>query len=246
MTNRTLTKMVIPFAAVAIIAHYAPISHAENMSNNNFILEMGSFNTSSGKAKSTKYTVATTVGETGPGLYTGKNFKVKAGFEYIYPITSPFSFALSENIIDFGILSATNPVTRTTSMTVSNANGTYKVIGYEDHPLVAPNGGRINDTTCDNGACTEIVPALWTNTLTYGFGFRCDNVQGTDCDPSFKSQDDYKQFADISKKESPQAIMSGTTAKKNEGKITYKVNIAGTQRPGTYANTITYIAIPSF
>lgn len=246
MSTRTFTKLAIPIIIVFVASLLPQRVHAENMSNDNYILEMGSFNTSSGKAKSTKYTVATTVGETGPGLYTGKNFKVKAGFEYIYPITAPFSFALSENIIDFGILSATNPVTRTAVLSVSNANGTYKVIGYENHPLVAANGGRINDTTCDNGACTEIVPAVWTNTLTYGFGFRCDNVQGTDCDPSFKSDDDYKQFADISKKDTPQAIMSGTSSKKSESKITYKVNIAGTQRPGTYANTITYIAIPSF
>lgn len=222
-------------------------TYAETMSSDNYIINMGSFNAGSGKASSAKYKVATTVGETGPGLYTGKNYKVKAGFEYINPIASPFSFSISETLIDFGILSATNPVTRTTTLSVSNESGGYNVLGYENHPLLAPSGARINDTTCDNGACTDITASLWTNTLTYGFGYRCDNINGADCEEGFITDENYKQFADASKKETPQPVMAGRVpGQKRQGKITYRVNISGTQQPGTYINTITYIATPSF
>lgn len=222
------------------------LAHADSMSNENFIID-GDFNASSGRPSSKKYKVNATVGETGPGLYSGKNFTVKAGFEYLYPIDSPFTFSLSESVIDFGILSATNPVTRNTILTVRNPSGGYNVVGYENHPLLAPSGSRINDTTCDNGSCSEITSALWTNTLTYGFGYRCDNVIGNDCDLGFATADYFKQFADVSKKEHPQTIMTGTVpGQKRQGKVTYKVNISGTQQPGTYINTITYIAAPGF
>jgi hypothetical protein len=232
---------------IASVIFPLSLARADSMSNANYIIDMGSFNATSGKASNSNYKVATTVGETGPGLYTGKNYKVKNGFEYIYPTSSAFSFSLSETLIDFGILSATNPVTRTTTLTVNNPSVAYKVIGYEDHPLLAGSGARINDATCDNGSCTEITAALWSNTLTYGFGFRCDNIAGTDCETGFKSSDDYKQFADISKKDSPQPVMTGmVSGGKRQSKVTYKVNISGTQQPGTYTNSITYIAIPSF
>lgn len=240
--------IVTPITVIIVMLGFSPKQiFADTMSSDNYMINMGSFNAGSGKASSSKYKVATTVGETGPGLYTGKNYKVKAGFEYIQPVISPFSFAVSETLIDFGVLSATNPVTRTTTLTVSNASGGYSVLGSENHPLLAPSGSRINDTTCDNGACTDMTASLWTNTLTYGFGYRCDNISGTDCDPGFSNENDFKQFADNSKKETPQPVMMGRVpGQKRQSKITYKVNISGTQQPGIYINTITYIATPNF
>ena len=179
------TTVLLVGVAVLVSAHASPFIsqiRAETMSNDNFIIQ-GSFNALSGKSSGPKYKVNATVGETGPGLYTGKNYKVKAGFEYIYPSKANFSFNVSQTIIDFGTLSATNPVTRTTNLTVINPSGGYTVLAYEDHPLLTTNGATINDTTCDNGACSDTLPALWTNTLTYGFGYRCDNLQENDCEP---------------------------------------------------------------
>ncbi len=221
---------------------------AFTMSNANYIIEMGNFNTGAGQPSNSNYKATVTIGQTAPGLYSGTNYKVKAGFEYIYPFT-PFSFTISQTLIDFGILSPTNPVTRTNLLTVSTSSSYgYAVTGYENHQLLVPSSGAIiPDTTCDNGLCTETTPAAWTNTLTYGFGFRCDNVSGTDCSSDFATSTDYKQFADNSKGETPQTVMSDATSGKNrQSQITYKVNISGTQAAGSYTNVVTYIATPTY
>lgn len=228
-----------------VICLFPPPADAVTMSNDNYTIEMGDFNMAAGTVSDSKHKLGTTVGQTAPGLFTGKNFKVKSGFEYIYPFSS-FSFSLSESVIDFGPLSATNPVTRNALLAISNAPPQgYRVFTYEDHPLMAPNNTTIPDSTCDNGLCTEQTADSWTNTLTYGFGYRCDNVEGTDCDKSFRSQNSFRQFANKARNESFQSLMSSNKPfAKAKTQITYKVNISGTQMPGTYTNTITYIAVP--
>lgn len=218
------------------------------MSNANYIIEMGNFNTGAGEPSNSNYKATVTIGQTAPGLYSGTNYKVKAGFEYIYPFT-PFSFTISQTLIDFGILTPTNPVTRTNLLTVStdSAYG-YEVTGYENHQLLVPSEGSIiPDTTCDTGSCTESVADIWTNTLTYGFGYRCDDISGSDCNSDFATSTYYKQFADNSKGETEQPIMSDATSGKNrQSQITYKVNVSGTQAAGAYTNVVTYIATPTY
>ena len=90
---------------------------AETMSNTNYILHLGTFNSVSGSVSNTNYKLNFTGGQTSPGLYTGTNYKVKAGFQNVRPSNIPFSFSISQSLIDFGILSATNPVTRTNATT---------------------------------------------------------------------------------------------------------------------------------
>lgn len=163
------------------------------------------------------------------------------------PLNS-YSFSLSNSIIDYGILSATNPVFRTTNISLSSLNKIFMVTAYENNPLlITSSNTTIPDTTCDNGYCSEIRSSLWENTLTYGFGYRCDNISGTTCPAEFKENNFYRQFADKSKNETPQIIMSGNAGDKNpQIQITYKVNISKTQISGSYANTITYIASPGY
>jgi hypothetical protein len=209
---------------------------------------MGNLDMTAGKPSNSNYKVLNTGGQTAPGPYANSNYQVKSGFEYIYPIQN-FTFSLSSTAIDFGILSATNPVTRTNTLTVSNQSASgYQVTAYENHQLSIPaTGAIIPDTTCDNGSCTETTAALWSNSLTYGFGYRCDNLSGTDCASGFTTTDYYKQFTDNSKSETAQAVMSGNNVGSNkQAQITYKVNISRTQPPGTYTNNIIYIATPTF
>lgn len=221
---------------------------AFSMSNDNYVIDFGNLNMTSGKKSGPNYTVTDTVGQLAPGLYSGTNYQVRAGFQYIYSIT-PFRFRITNIDIDFGTLSPTNPVTRTSNLIVSNgsANG-YAVTAYENHELLVPATGQlIPDTTCDNGLCTQTASQLWTSTLTYGFGYRCDNVASTDCATGFTTANFYKQFSDNSKNEVPQTIMTGTNVGRNkEVQVTYKVNISGTQAAGVYSNVITYIATPTF
>lgn len=173
----------------------------------------------------------------------GKNYTVTIGTGEGTP--EPFTATISEDIISFGILSATNPVIRETSITINSPLG-FQVFGSTNHPLQNNTNAVIPDTTCDNGQCSETIPAVWTNTLTYGFGYRCDNIVGKYCDTDFTEQDSFKQFANLKTREYPQPIMHSGKKAKGEGKITYKLNISGTQAAGSYSNTITYLAVPNF
>ena len=218
------------------------------MTNDNFKIDFGNLNMGAGKPSGSGKSLSFTTGQIAPGLYTGTNFTVRAGFQYVYSII-PFRFTISNTSIDFGSVEPTNPVTRTNTLTISNgsANG-YTVTAFEDHQLLVPaTGAQIPDTTCDNGSCSENTAAAWVNTLTYGFGYRCDDITGTDCPTDFSDSTYYKQFANASLNETPQAVMTGTNVgRTKEVQVTYKVNISGTQEGGSYSNTITYIATPTF
>lgn len=221
---------------------------AFTMSNSNWIIDFGNLNMTSGKKSNSNYSITDTVGQIAPGLYSGSSFKVRAGFQYVYSII-PFRFTISSLDINFGVLTPTNPVTRTNELTIYNgtANG-YSVKAYEDHSLLkVGTGSMIPDTTCDGGTCSEVTSSAWSNTLTYGFGYRCDNITGTDCGTGFTTSSYYKQFANNTYNESPIAVMAGTNVGRNKKvQITYKVNISGTQPPGDYFNQIIYLAVPTF
>ena len=185
------------------------------------------------------------MGQIGPGLYSGTNYRVRSGFQYIYTLY-PFSFTISQTTIDFGTITPTNYVIRNNILTINNQSaGGYTVTSSENHPLLVPaSGSMIPDTRCDNGLCSPIAATAWISTLTYGFGYRCDNVSGTDCVTDFSDSTFYKPFS-----ASPSAtiVMNGINAGKNKkAQITYKVNVSSTQPAGTYSNLINYIATPTF
>ena len=227
---------------------YAPKVQAFTMENDNFIIHMGNFNMLSGQSENSSYKLTQTIGENAPGYYTGNNYKIRAGFSVSGRRSlGALSFSLSQNEIDFGILSATNPVIRSTNITVSSLASAYQVLGSEDHSLLSASNAVIPDTTCDNGSCTDVTASEWKNTLTYGFGYRCEDVEGIACVNDFSTPDYYRQFADRSRSETPQPIMlSDDPSSKDEAKILYKVIIPGTQQTGSYANEITFIAAPTF
>jgi hypothetical protein len=158
-----------------------------------------------------------------------------------------FALQISQTIIDFGALTATNPVTRASDISFTTPFYGAQVIGYENRPLINTERITIPDTTCDTGTCSQTIPANWENDLTYGFGFRCESTSQEVCGRGFSDQNSFKQFSDSSAKESPQTILLNQQAKPSTtAKITYKVNISGTQPVGGYSNTVTYIAIPNF
>lgn len=225
------------------------LAFGQTMSNDSYIIQMGNLNMSAGKPTGAQYSVSFTAGQTGAGLYSGPNYKVKSGFQYIYPFIG-FAFSVSSIEIDFGALSPTNPVTRTNTLTVSNQSaGGYIVTAFENHPLLVPaTGQQIPDTTCDSGSCNESLAAAWTNSLTYGFGYRCDPLTATNyCVADFNDNTFYKQFTNDSAAETAETIISSNVSGRNQqSEITYKVNISATQPAGQYSNVITYIATPTF
>jgi len=161
--------------------------------------------------------------------------------------TSDFSLALSDNLINFGLLSPTDFIIRENIITVTGDKSySYSVLASEDHPLTSvKNKTIIPNTTCDNNDCTDSISGIWTNTLAYGFGYRCNNLSGNDCEDGFSQEDFYKEFADINT-QSPQVIMARKTKKIKKARITYKLNIPGNQPEGPYINKLTIIALSNF
>jgi hypothetical protein len=208
---------------------------------------MGNLNSVAGKSTGDQK-LNITVGQTGPGLYSGPNYKVRAGFQYISSII-PFRFSVSDVSVSLGTLTPNNPIFRTAILTVSNQSaGGYAVTISQNHQLLVPaSGALIPDTTCDGGACSETTAAAWTSSVIYGWGYRCDLVTGSNyCVSAFSDSDYYKQFADLSKIETAQTVMSGATGRDQKAQITYKVNIAASQFAGFYTNVINYIATPTY
>lgn len=224
---------------------FATLSQAQTMSNTNYIIRMGNLNSISGKPTGSNYQLSFTSGETGSNLFTGANYTVRAGFQYISSIVS-FRFSVSSVLVDFGVIEPGTPVIRSQLLTVSNgsANG-YQVTVSQNHNLrVNSSGNEIPPTTCDAGSCTPTTAAAWTSSLVYGFGYRCDNVSGTDCDSQFSDTTFFRPFVS-----SPSAVtvMSSVNVGRNRKvNANYKVNIAQTQAAGLYTNILNYIATPTF
>ena len=239
-----LVYSLLSFLAFAQYAGAQGVS--SSMKNSSYILRTGNFNTAAGRSTGSGTNLNITVGQLSPGLYTGANFKLRAGFQYI-PGGIPFSFSISSSSINFGLLEPTNPVTRTNILTVSNrSSGGYVVSSTEDHELKTPEGALIPDTTCDSGTCNETASGTWSNTLTYGFGYRCDGVGTNYCADDFSDSAAFKQFANRANSEDQQTVMKGTSGRNHKSQITYKVNVSGSQAAGYYTNTITYVATPTY
>jgi hypothetical protein len=225
-------SLLLCIVGYSFVGLFPPPAGAATVSNDNFQIDIDQFDVAPEEQK--KLPTPT------PQPVEHGNFGVAA-------IPYSFSFSLSDPILDFGSLSATNPVTRTTNLIVSSPGNGYQVFAYQDHTLRSKKNAVIPETTCDNGSCTESTASLWQNNLTYGFGFRCDPVTKDACTKGFEEENSFKQFSDHGKKEIPQAIMSNDSPILDQQiKLTYRLNISGTQAKEAYANTVTYIAVPNF
>lgn len=216
--------------------------HSQTMSNSSYILREGNLETPSDTTASNN------------NSKSNNNYKVRVGFTYPSSSNSSngnnlFSFSLSNNSVNFGTLAPGEPIIRTGTLTISNPNSEgYQVLTSEDHPLkIISSHTIIPDTTCDSGNCSEITSSAWTSLLTYGFGYRCDDLSGSDCSAGFSDPTFYKHFSDSSAHESEEAVMAGNVENNNiQAQISYKVNITSTQQSGLYQNLVTYIAIPNY
>lgn len=223
------------------------INAQTSMSNGSYIIRFPNLNSFAGKPSNSQYKLGITGGQTAPGLYSGTNYKVRAGFQYIKSII-PFSFTISSLFIDFGPITPGTPITRTNNLTISNGSAYgYTVLASENHALrVDSTGISIPDTTCDSGTGTESVASAWSNLTTFGFGYRCDNVSGTDCQSGFSTAANYRQFSASNSGELAYPVMRGVNVGRNiQSQITYKVNVSSSQATGSYQNVISFIAVPS-
>ncbi|MFI5265619.1 MAG: hypothetical protein ACHQT7_02645, partial [Candidatus Levyibacteriota bacterium] len=156
----------------------------------------------------------------------------------------PLVLSTSSDLLNFGTIQPGEPIIRTLSLTVlPGSTQGYQVLSYQNHALEGDGGTQIPNTTCDNGACTPILPDIWAIPLTYGFGYRCDNLEGNGCDRNLK-KDYYKSFANEKANEFPAGILEVDGSTKSQAIISYKVNVSGNQANKAYQTTIYHIATP--
>ncbi len=233
------------------IGLFSKSASAFTMSNAFYIIILGNLNSISGQVSGSNRTLTFTSGELGAGLYTGTNYILCAGFyggifcNKSSVVSGLFTFTVTPTNIDFGTIDPTSPVTRTNILNVLSTASGYSVTTIENHNLSA-SSSAIPDTTCDSGLCNSTTATAWTSNLTYGFGYRCDNVSQLDC--SVLPTNYYKPFPNAALSQNPQVIMQNANGSANEKQVqvTYKVNVSGSQLPGVYTNTITYVASPNF
>ena len=159
------------------------------------------------------------------------------GFNYIVASTTPetSSVTLSTTLLDYGEISATSPIIRRLLLTIQSPKET-QLMTIANHPLQKTDGTIIPNTTCDNGSCSAFTEALWVNALTYGFGYRTDSMETAY----------FKQLPDFSLN-NQEAIVTRTRQQTTTNiPLTYKVNISGTQAPGSYSNHVWLIATPNY
>lgn len=212
---------------------------AANSSNGNYNLEINDIDTS---PENTQNVQQTTTAQELPEIEETSIGGIKSISQ-----TAPLMFLMSSEIADFGSLSPGNPVTRNVELSIISSAIGYQILAFENHPLTGPDNQTIPDTTCDNGACSEYEYALWENQLTYGLGFRCDSPLDFLCLPSRIEPNFYRQFSDLQKNEAPKSVIIGKKgAEAKKAQINFKLNTSGNQKTGSYENTITFIAVPSY
>lgn len=219
------------------------------MRSNDYELQMPNLNFTSGNVSSTDYQLGFTGGQNTSGSYSDVGYRALIGFWYLKTII-PFSFSLSNQIIEFGSLSSGVPSYGTTTLVVSSGGaGAYQVTATESRPLrVDSTGAAIPDVTGDNGLASESVSDDWLLNTTYGFGY---TMHGNDVPSPFPTSapagTSYKQFANLETDEAPQVVMSSVNVGKNRSAVmTYKVNISSVQPAGRYRNNIIFVATPGY
>ncbi len=245
LNNMQKPLVIFSLVTILILLKYllSPAVRAQTMSNDYYILQQESIDKNAAeKSTPVKSDIPNTISD----VYIGQNYKARSGFEGLP--NSPLVLSISQTSIDFGPLSPNNPVLRSNNLSVqANSVYSYSVFASENQPLTSSNNNSIPDTACDNDSCTQNLAASWNSLLTYGFGYRCDNLKGLVCDNEFSDQSFYKQFSDLSKSESEEAVITGLGGKnEKKAQVTYKVNISPSQAQALYSNKVTYILIPGF
>ena len=227
---------------------------AQKMTSPNYELIKPNLNFGGAYVSGSDKKLGFTGGQLGPGPYESSGFQLWAGFWYIKKII-PFTFTVSNNVIEFGSLTTNTPKIEKTTITVSTGSaGGYQVTAQENHSMMSyGSGAKIKDVTGDNNDISETTAGDWLLDTTDGLGY---SLSGDDVPTPFPTRNPavtpvltkYKQFSDLSNlTKSPQVIMSSSSVGENRTlDVFYKINISAFQEAGRYQNVITYIATPTY
>ena len=118
----------------------------------------------------------------------------------------------------------------------------------------------IDNAICDDGSCTAVIGTAtttpWATATANGFGYTCS---GTACSTEFNTASEFNRFvctgsvANCDPGDGGEAVAANTTpitsataVSGQVSRIVYKLSFGGTQPPGSYSNTVIYVATPTF
>ncbi len=241
------SKLKIIFFAVvfnfSFLLFNLSVANAQVMKSENFVLQGGNFNMTSGNKESQNFKLSDVVGQVAAGIFTSKGFIINAGF--LNGAAGTFlNFSVSPTLADFGQLTAETPVTR--DLTIKIANGNYPgyiVKASQNQPLKTFVEAEIPDTACDSSdnPCTKAQGTLWQSPTSYGFGYR---MSGRTVPTDFLHANYFRPFPATRKNEQPVIVMQSQAKKvTDEGKMHLNLNVSKDQPVGQYRNVISFTAI---
>lgn len=237
-------KLLVCLALITITLLFTGRAEALSMENSSYILELNANTPADAAPDITPVPLVLTNNEPIlPKTISGNNFISFLSYDGDTK-RLPLVLSTTNDLLNFGTIQPGEPIIRTHALTVlpGSAQG-YQVLSYQNHTLEA-DGTQIPNTTCDNGSCTPVLSDVWTIPLTYGFGYRCDNIASNPCAPDLK-KDYYKSFANEKADDFPAYILTENGNIKSQAIISYKVNVPGNQANKGYQTTVYHIATPN-
>lgn len=166
--------------------------------------------------------------------------------------TAPGDITTTATTIPFGTTTGDVFVDGCHDLEIStNAGDGYSVTVAESDVLTS-GGNTIADGSCD-GSCTETTFAAWaTASGNNGFGYCLTDEVGAPSGVAGVNQCSgaslqFKIFPSLTASETPEQIMSETTAVAADSVIVgYRLSVAASQTAGTYTNSVVYVATPTY
>lgn len=230
---------------IVITALRARLARAQEMNSQNFKIQGGNFNMTSGNKASQNYKLSDVVGQISAGIFGSKGYIIQSGF-LNSAAGEVFSFSVNPNIVDFGTIMPQIPLEKKIRITIANGNTPgYSVRVSQNQKLATLAGAEIPNTICDtetkNPPCTVAQASKWIKNTTYGFGYR---MEGKTVPQEFLKDNLYRPFPSTKLGEQASIIMK-TQAKKvvDQGNMTLRLNVDKSQPVGQYRNVLSFTAM---
>lgn len=239
-----LFKFCVVVLLFALCTLHLSEAHAQEMKSDNYTIQGGNFNMTSGNKSSAGFKLSDVVGQTSAIIFTSKGYIVQSGF-LNGAAGEVFLFTVSPTVVNFGTIYPNNFSERKVKLTVGNGNTNgYIVTVIENQPLSTSVEAQIPDTGCDGASgyiCTISAANRWTDPVSYGLGYR---MSGKTVPKDFSGANFFRPFASLARNEKSVRIMQSEIRKAMDtAAMTLKLNIDRQQPVGLYRNIIQFTAI---
>lgn len=198
----------------------------------NYGLHDGVINSFGGSTTSTGYQLTDSGGEPFVGPASSTNYKFNAG--YVAQLERSIALGVSAASVSMNAVPG-SPQTAETTLSVLTESAGYVLAVAQDHDLRHTD----NTTTIPAISGTIASPALWVDGTTVGLGFTL--VSGTGLDGKWGTSPNFK-YAAFPASATDIHTKSGYQGTADETVVRYGLDVAATQKSGTYANKVTYTA----